>query len=143
VQFSSPPPSPSKLTIPTKEKVYSIDVECVATGVQHNDRATAQIALVDGEAEVLLNLIVKPTAPVVSYLTPLTGLTEEIMEEKGISLEDAMIKLREALPKDAILVGQNILKDVEWLGLQRGVDFEGMLDLAAMLRCWNPAHNRY
>lgn len=45
--------------------VYSIDVECVATGVQHHDRATAQIALVDSNATVIVNIFVKPTMPVV------------------------------------------------------------------------------
>jgi hypothetical protein len=124
------------------EKIFSIDVECVATGTQHNDRATAQIALVNANAEVILNVVVKPSSTIVSYLTPLTGLDKHIMDEKGISIEDAMTQLRQALPKDAVLVGQNIMKDVEWLGLQRGVDFGGMLDLAGLLRCWNPVHNR-
>jgi hypothetical protein len=36
--------------------VFSIDVECVATGTQHNSRATGQIALVDQFEEPILNL---------------------------------------------------------------------------------------
>jgi hypothetical protein len=72
----------------------SIDVECVATGLRHNDRAVAQIALVDQARpcrapavrvplltprpptqfeQPLLNLYVRPEEAVVSYLTPLTG----------------------------------------------------------------------
>jgi hypothetical protein len=31
---------------------YSIDVECVATGTQHNDRAVAQIGIVDQYEQV-------------------------------------------------------------------------------------------
>lgn len=52
---------------------YSIDVECVATAKTHNARAVAQISLVDGYEAVLLNIYVRPEAPVVNYLTPLTG----------------------------------------------------------------------
>ena len=42
-----------------------------------------------------------------------------------------------------MLVGQNILKDVEWLGLTKGTDFAEMVDLAALLRAWNPRFNSY
>ena len=54
---------------------FSIDVECVATGVEHNAREVAQIALVDQFERCLLNLYVSPpeNVKVVSYLTPLTG----------------------------------------------------------------------
>lgn len=53
---------------------FSIDVECVATGTDHNARDIAQISLVDQYQQVLLNVYVKPEKPVVSYLSPLTGM---------------------------------------------------------------------
>lgn len=136
-------PSDKIIVLPPAEQIYSIDVECVATGVQHNDRATAQIALVDSNAQLVLDLIVIPAKPVASYLTPLTGLTSEIVAERGMTLGDAMQRLRSVLPKTAVLVGQNILKDVEWLGLEEGIDFQGMIDLAGLLRIWNAEHNNY
>jgi hypothetical protein len=62
---------------------YSIDVECVATGTGHNARAIAQIGLVDANGRCVLNLFVKPPAgsTVVSYLTPLTGITAEMLTQ--------------------------------------------------------------
>lgn len=57
----------------------------------------------------------KPDQPVVSYLEPLTSLNKELLDSNGIPLADAMAQLRARLPKNAILVGQNIGKDVEWL----------------------------
>lgn len=83
-------------------RFFSIDVECVATGTDHNAREVAQISLVvgvkgvpphagcstrqppaslptmhvplqDQHERVLLDLYVKPDKPVVSYLQPLTG----------------------------------------------------------------------
>jgi len=122
---------------------FSIDVECVATAKQHNARATAQIALVSADEKSRLNLYVKPSEDVVSYLEPLTGLSKDSLEKKGIGLEEAMKKLRAQLPKNAILVGQNIGKDVEWLQLKEGVDFGSMIDLAVLIRVWNPKYGSY
>jgi DNA polymerase III alpha subunit (gram-positive type) len=124
-------------------KYYSIDVECVATGTDHNSRAVAQISLVDQMEQVRLNLYVVPSQPVVSYLTPLTGITKAILEEKGVPLEEAISTLRAHLPPDAVLVGQNIGKDVEWLNLRQGKDFESMMDLAGMYRTWNDKYKTW
>ena len=63
--------------------MFSIDVECVATGVQHNARSVAQVALVDEWARPVFNVYVKQDLPVHSYITELTGLTAEILEEHG------------------------------------------------------------
>eukprot|EP00882_Tetradesmus_deserticola_P008086 GHRQ01008516.1.p1 GENE.GHRQ01008516.1~~GHRQ01008516.1.p1 ORF type:complete len:253 (+),score=78.04 GHRQ01008516.1:76-759(+) len=122
---------------------YSIDVECVATGTDHHSRAVGQIALVDQYEQVILDIVVKPDKPVVSYLTALTGLTQEVIDSRGVSLPDAVQQLRACLPKDAVLVGQNILQDVQWLGLKEGTDFKSCLDLAGLYRVWNSRYNSY
>jgi hypothetical protein len=51
-------------------------------------------------------------------------LTKELLDEQGVSLTDALRLLRQCLPKHAILVGQNIGKDVAWLQLREGSDFK-------------------
>ena len=120
-------------------------MECVATGVEHNAREVAQIALVDEYERCLLNVYVRPPpgATVHSYLTPLTGLTAEIIDAHGVTLAEAVASVRAALPKHAVLVGQNIAKDVQWLGLIEGQDFQGMVDLAGVWRVWNPRFNTW
>lgn len=120
-----------------RHRYFSVDVECVATGFDHNARAIGQIALVDEYERVLLDLYVKPTLPVVSYLTPLTGIAKETLDTFGVSLEFALDTLRRFLPKDGILVGQNIGKDVAWLQLKEGKDFHSMIDLAGLYKVWN------
>lgn len=137
-QPAKPSPAPTNVKLPPGAPLFSIDVECVATGVQHHDRSVAQISLVNDRSEALLNLYVRPEKAVVSYLTPLTGLTAEHLDAHGVLLEEAVATLRSQLPPNAVLVGQNILKDVEWLGLVEGKDFGSMVDLAALLRAWNP-----
>ena len=56
-------------------KIFAIDVECVATGIRSNDRATARIVLVNTDLETVFDCFVKPANPVVSCLTDLTGVT--------------------------------------------------------------------
>ena len=174
---ASPPtaPPPIVVDVPAGTPLYSIDVECVAPSVLHNDRMIASIALVDADAKQVLNLYIRPHQPVVSYLTPLTGITAELLDAHGVPLEEALATfltqphfshvshppfphmskklfflldkalatLRTHLPKNAWLVGQNILKDVQWLGLVEGVDFAAQVDLAALLRVFNPRFGSY
>lgn len=59
-----------------------------------------------------------------------------------MSLADALAQLRSCLPSTAILVGQNILQDIQWLGLKEGVDFASCMDLAGLYRVFNPKFNR-
>jgi len=119
-------------------EVFSIDVECVATGPTHNDREVAQIAIVDASERVLLNVLVKPNAAVMSYLTPLTGITADVLNDRGVTLDEALVLVREALPRTAVVVGQGVLKDVEeWLALERGRDYEDLIDLTGIWRVWN------
>ncbi len=56
------------------------------------------------------DIYIKPSVPVVSFLTPLTGLTAELIAEKGVSFAEGLAKLKAKLPTDAVLVGQNIAK---------------------------------
>ncbi len=79
----------------------------------------------------------------VSYLTPLTGLTAELLAQHGVPLAQALATLRAALPRDAVLVGQNIRADVQWLGLREGEDFRSMLDLAGLWRVYNAQYSSW
>ena len=132
----SPPPP---LIVPDLDNslVFSIDVECVATGLQHHDRSVAQIGMVNYWGVSVLNLIVKPEKPVVSYITPLTGLTKDQVEQYGMPEDQALQVLKQNLPKNAVLVGMNIRKDIEWLQLVEGNDFQSCYDLAGLFRVWN------
>jgi RNA exonuclease 4 len=84
---------------------------------------------VDQYEQVILNVYVKPDKPVVSYLSALTGLTKELIDQHGVPLAEGIKSLKAALPKTAILVGQSINRDVQWLNLRDGVDFASMMDL--------------
>lgn len=78
-----------------------------------------------------------------SYLTPLTGITAADVERRGVPLAQALALLRSALPRNAVLVGQNIMQDVRWLGLSEGTDFASLMDLQGLFRVWNPKYKTY
>jgi RNA exonuclease 4 len=122
---------------------YSIDVECVATTMGHNGRAIAQISLIDQQCNCVLNLYVKPDVAVTSYMTPLTGVTEESLSQYGIDLPTAIATLKQHLPPTATLVGQNIGKDVQWCTLKEGTDFANLVDLAGLFRVFNERYKSF
>ena len=119
---------PGRLPLPTRP------FHALAT--DHNSRAVGQISLVDEHEHVLCNLYVRPEQPVVSYLTPLTGLSQQLLAQHGMPLAQAVALLLQCLPNTAILVGQNIAKDVEWLGLKEGLHFEQASRGQGMGRPW-------
>jgi len=123
--------------------MFALDVECVATGPTHNDRRVAQIGVVDAYGRAVFNVYVKPAEDVVSYMTPLTGLTEALVQERGIPLAEAVQELRRCLPPSAALVGTNIGQDAKWLGLAAPGDFAMLVDLSALFRAWDGAKYVY
>ena len=113
---------------------------------QYNElshRYPGRVAMVDTNGNLLADIIIRPPQDgkgVVSYLTALTGLTREIcLGPEAKSLEEAVSMIKSLLPKDAVLVGQAIDHDVEWLGLVPGEDFERMVDLSVVFRQRMPA----
>lgn len=129
-----------QMTMPPQ--YVSIDVECVATGIEHNRRAVAQIAMVDQLGNVVLNLIVKPSEPVVSYLTDLTGLTKEIVDG-GYPLDEALRILHSYMNNQIVVVGQSVHVDIAWLKLIEGVHFHSIIDLKGLFQSYNDKFKSY
>ena len=50
-------------------------------------------------------------------------LTKELLDERGMSLDQAMAIVRRALTGESILISYNIDTDIEWLGLKVDTDF--------------------
>jgi len=70
-------------------------------------------------------------------------LDGSVRRRYGLEAEHALMLLKQHLPKTACLVGQNIGKDVQWLGLKEGVDFTSLVDLAGLFRVYNPKYRGY
>lgn len=73
--FHSIPNSPA-IKMSSSPRYLSLDVECVADGLSHDDRTVCSAAVVDYDENTMLYELVKPDKPVVSYLTPITGIID-------------------------------------------------------------------
>ena len=58
------------------------------------------------------------------HFATLCRLTAETIQEQGMSFQQGIQLLKSMLPPTAVLIGQNIGKDVEWLQLREGKDFQ-------------------
>jgi len=137
------PPKKHKLPEIPQGPVYSLKVGYVATGRSHTDRTVAHIALVNQNNQVIQNLYIKQTQPVVSYLTPLTNLDEQCLKEFGIDRERAFAVIQGALRPDTILVGHRPGPDIKALGLIKGMHYRKIVDLNKVWQVWNPSFQTY
>lgn len=109
--FSTPYVAPP---LNSTDKYISVDVECVANGPGHSDRVIASVAVVDIEGNVLLYKMVKPTVPVFSYLTVITGITEDSLKN-GESEESVLAEVHALLGPNVVIIGQSPQSDIRWL----------------------------
>lgn len=123
-------------------KFVCVDVECVATGHQHDARSVALVAVVDQQERVLLKKKVKPVEKIVSYLTPLTGLREGDLDD-GEPLDCVLTEVKRVLGSDVVLIGQGVKSDIAWLKLREGEDYESSVDLGELFKTYNPRYSNY
>lgn len=121
------------------ERVLSVDVECIATGPGHNDRAVSWIAVVDAQGTTLLSQPVRPPGNIFNYLTVITGQRNGDLDDAP-SLEEVLPRVRKLLGPDVVLVGQGIDGDIKWLALCEGTDFKRKVDLGAVFAAYNPRY---
>lgn len=114
-------------------RYISIDVECIASGTRHWDRVPAKVSVVDQHERIVFDSCIMPPAAPVSYLTRLTGLTQnDFVNVPPLEQVVGMLRAQQLFAPDVILVGQSIEGDIKWLGLQQGVDYAGAYDLAEL-----------
>ena len=123
-------------------KYFSIDVECVATGIRHDARSVAVVAVVDKHEKLIHKKKVKVHKHIVSYLTPLTGLHPGDLDI-GEDLADVIGDVKAILSSDAVIVGQGVNSDIKWLELKKGIDFKFAVDLGQFFKTYNPRSGNY
>eukprot|EP00798_Chlamydomonas_sp_ICE-L_P016433 gene16433-biopygen25385 len=123
-------------------KYISIDVEACANGRGHNDRTPCWVAAVDVNGQVLLNEVIC-VPNIYNPLTALTGLSrEQILAGKHFDEVRASL-IRLLCPHTTVLVGCHPQSDIDWMKLQLGTHFAASIDLAEILKVWNPRYENY
>lgn len=88
--------------------IFAIDCEMCIT-----DRSElTRISIVDEELRVVYNELVKPADPITNYLTRYSGITEEMMRDVSLTIEDVHKFIRKNLPRDSIFCGHSLNMDL-------------------------------
>ena len=126
----------------SSKRYIALDVECIATGMRHDDRGLCLVAVVDANEDVILKKKVKPTKAVFNYLTPLTGVRQGDLDD-GERLGDVLKEVKALLGPDVVLVGQGVKNDIKWLQLEQGKDYDSVVDLAQLFKVYNSKYGNY
>ena len=126
----------------SEKRYMSVDVECVANGTRHDAREVCNVAVVDGQGNVLLSKKVKPEGRVVSYLTPITGVRKGDLDN-GERLDNVIVEVKALLGHDVTLVGQGVQSDIAWLNLQQGQDYADSVELGEMFKAYNQRYRNF
>eukprot|EP00250_Pteridium_aquilinum_P017482 c23650_g1_i1 orf=109-1629(+) len=96
-----------------QEHMLSLDCEMVVCDGENKE--LVRVCVVDEEDKVLLDMLVKPTRPVIDYLTPITGICEVDLKHITCGFLDAQAAVLKLLTSDTILVGHSLHNDLKAL----------------------------
>ncbi|KAI7850488.1 hypothetical protein BDC45DRAFT_518429 [Circinella umbellata] len=97
-----------------KKRLIALDCEMVETG---EGKSLARVTLVNEDGNKLLDEYVKPSEPILDYLTEYSGITPEIMKNATCSLRRAQKHVRKYVDHNVILVGHGLENDLRALKL--------------------------
>jgi len=138
-----PPFEQQEIPIPTEGPFFALDVQSVATGYKHMERDIGQIAVIDEQTKIKLNVYVKPAKEVVNFLYELTSLRKEVLDQYGMPEDKAKDLVLQVLPSNCVLVGHNIETNIQALGLQKGKHYRDSVDLSELWKVYNPMYASY
>ncbi|RPA89886.1 hypothetical protein L873DRAFT_1822063 [Choiromyces venosus 120613-1] len=96
-------------SITAAKTIYAMDCEMVQT---KDGLELARISLLDWDAKVTYDTLVKPDNRVMNYLTPFSGITRGMLDPVTTTLKDVQNHLLKLFNNDTILVGQSLNSDL-------------------------------
>lgn len=123
----------------------AIDFETTGIWKKDPDVAVIEIGLItyEGDSEVASwSALVNSGAPVSDFIAELTGITQSMIDEEGLDVDEAGDELAERLAGAELVIAHNMSFDAEgllWLGIELGRDqhtFCTMRGLTAQDQKW-------
>lgn len=96
------------------KQILSIDCEMCQTAAGYE---LTRISIVNWDNEVVYDTLVKPTNPIIDYVTAYSGITPEMLAPVTTTLADVQAHLLALLTPSTILVGQSLNSDLNALHL--------------------------
>jgi RNA exonuclease 1 len=94
--------------------ILSIDCEMCRTEAGYE---LTRISILNWDNEVVYDTLVKPTNPIVDYVTTYSGITKELLDPVTTTLKDVQNHLLEIITPSTILLGQSLNSDLNALRL--------------------------
>ncbi|TLD14257.1 uncharacterized protein PgNI_05005 [Pyricularia grisea] len=104
-------------SITAGREVFAIDCEMCRTGPTNHDLSLTRVTILSWDGEVVMDELVKPSLPILDYLTQFSGITKEMLEPVTTTLPDIQKRLLELLTPRSILVGHSLDSDMKALQL--------------------------
>lgn len=110
----------------SKRKLY-LDFE--TTGLKHQHDYPTEIGFIldggQGVLEEYERYIKLPKGVIVSdFITSLTGVTNQLLDEQGVNIEEVKEKLKEVIDKDTLVIAHNVSFDLGFLYTHFGIEPE-------------------
>jgi RNA exonuclease 1 len=102
-------------SITAGHQVLAIDCEMCLTDA--NEYSLARISVVGWDGEVVMDELVKPSKPILDYLTQFSGMTKEMLDPVTTSLGDIQQRLLDLIGPRTILLGHSLDSDLKAIQL--------------------------
>merc|ERR1712227_43742 len=99
-----------------KNRAEYVAIDCEMVATVENINALARVSVVNENCNVLLDEFVVPESRIRDYRTRYSGITPQILKERGKDFGDIKDRLKN-LTRDKVIVGHTINYDLESMGL--------------------------
>lgn len=103
------------ITFQTIKDYTVVDIE--TTGLSYNNDEIIEIGALkirDDQIVDQFEVLIKPSQPVSYFITNLTGITNEMLLQKGISIKEALLQYHDFVGND-IICGHNVSFDINFI----------------------------
>lgn len=114
ITLSSVPFNDQEEEQPGRSLLYGLDCEMVTTT---EGKEVGRVCIVDSSCSVVIDILIKPTNPIIDYLTAYSGLTKEMLDGAASSLRDLHKIIKTKIPPNAVFVGHSLEYDLHALRL--------------------------
>ncbi|GMM45849.1 Rnh70 protein [Pichia kluyveri] len=97
------------------QKLYALDCEMCRS---IDSRVLARVSLTDSDNNIIIDKLIKPSEPIVDYVTQYSGITEEQLIGIETTLDDIQNEILSIVSSNDILIGHSLESDLNILKLK-------------------------